>query len=49
MRVSVTSTGTNPGVFIYNNCPDSSGTGPTYCLGSAEGITGTVTINSVTL
>ena len=49
IRVSVTSTGTSPGVFIYNNCPDSSGTGPTYCLGSAEGVTGTVTINSVTL
>jgi hypothetical protein len=49
IRISVASAGTNPGVFIYNNCPDSSGAGPTYCLGSAEGITGTVTINSVTL
>ena len=49
VRVSVTSTGVNPGVFIYNNCPDSSGAGPTYCLGSAEAPTGTVTINSVTL
>ncbi len=49
VSIAVTSTGTNPGVFIYNNCPDSSGTGPTYCLGSAEGVTGTVTINSVTL
>jgi hypothetical protein len=50
IRVSVTSTGTNPAVFIYNNCPDSSTIGnPTYCLGSAEGVSGTVTINSVTL
>ncbi len=49
VRISVTSAGVNPGVFIYNNCPDSSGTGPTYCLGSAEGVSGTITINSVTL
>ena len=50
IRVSLNSAGSNPGVFIYNNCPDSSAVGsPTYCLGSAEAITGNATINSVTL
>lgn len=48
VRISITSPDVNPSVFIFNNCPDSSG-GTTYCLGSAEVPTGTATINSVTL
>jgi hypothetical protein len=46
IRVSINSTGTNPAVFVYNGCPNTAGT---YCLGSAENLTGTATINSVSL
>lgn len=48
IRISITSADQNPGVFIFNNCPDSTG-GTTYCLGSSEVVTGTATINSVSL
>ncbi|MBL0102984.1 MAG: hypothetical protein IPP51_04060 [Bacteroidetes bacterium] len=48
IRISITSPNDDPAVFIYSNCPDSTG-GTTYCLGSAEVLTGTATINSVSL
>src|SRR5205085_6499358 len=46
IQVDLTTAGNNPGVFVYNGCPNSAGTA---CLSSAEFSTGTGTINSVSL
>ncbi len=46
IRVVVSSTGSNPGVFIFKGCPDAPGTN---CIASAVNSTGTLTINSVSL
>ena len=49
IQVSITSTGVNPGLFVFSGCPDSSSGTATYCLGSNEAATGTVAINAVSL
>lgn len=46
VHVSLTSTGPNPFVGIFDGCPD---VGTTHCVSTAAGSSGTVTINSVTL
>ncbi len=47
IRLSMTTTGLNPGLFIFGGCPNVLAT--TNCIASAIGTTGTLTINSVTL
>ncbi|MBK8584650.1 MAG: T9SS type A sorting domain-containing protein [Bacteroidetes bacterium] len=44
-QVQISTTGINPGLFIYDGCPN---LGTTHCLNSIAGITGIVGINSVT-
>ena len=46
VQIQLTSTGTNPSVFIYDGCPNS---GLTHCIANVAGITGIIRINSVTL
>ena len=46
IKISLTSTGNNPAVFIYSGCPNAGGV---YCLGSTEAPTGNAVINSVSL
>ena len=46
IRINVNSTGSNPGVFIFNGCPN---LGTTNCIASAVNSTGALTINSVSL
>ena len=44
-RLQLTTTGTNPGLFVYDGCPN---LGTTHCLNSAAGVTGIIGINSIT-
>jgi hypothetical protein len=46
IRVVVNSTGDNPGVFVFNGCPNLL---TTNCIASSVNSTGTLTINSVSL
>ena len=47
IRIAVNSTGTNPGVFVFDGCPNLLGT--TNCLSSAVNSTGNLVINSISL
>ena len=46
IKIDLTSTGDNPGVFIFNGCPTAGGSN---CLGSSEILTGAGSINAVAL
>lgn len=48
IKVSVNSTGANPGVFIFDACPNLLGPS-THCIASSTAATGNVIINSVSL
>jgi hypothetical protein len=47
IRVQVTSTGLNPGIFVFDGCPNVLAS--THCIASSIATTGTMTINSITL
>ena len=49
VTITGTTAGPSIGISVYNGCPDSTGGAVTYCLRTAESITGSATITSVTM
>ena len=49
VTINATTAGPSIGISVYNGCPDSTGGAVTYCLRTAESITGSATITSVTM
>ncbi len=49
VTITGTTAGPSIGISVYNGCPDSTGGAATYCLRTAESITGSATITSVTM